>query len=62
MPRESDQHGPRKDDALKNELRGMMQANRPTRAEEWHDPEPPADDDPAVRPFAPEQPFDQEPR
>ncbi|SFB63969.1 hypothetical protein SAMN05216266_1398 [Amycolatopsis marina] len=57
MHRESDQHGPREDDQLKAEMQGMLQSNRPSRAEEWRDPEPPADDDPAVAPFdeAPER-------
>jgi hypothetical protein len=48
MQRESDKHGPLHDDELKHELEGMLRANRPTRAEEWRDPEPPADDDPDV--------------
>jgi hypothetical protein len=40
------QHGPREDDALKREVRGEMQANRATRAEEWREPEPPGEDEP----------------
>lgn len=55
MHRGSDQHGPRADDEMKSELQGMLQANRPTRAEEWDDAEPPADDDPAIPPFDQEQ-------
>lgn len=51
MPRESDQHSPREDDALKAEMQGMLKGGGPTHAEEWTDPEPPADDDPKVRPF-----------
>ena len=47
MERGSDKHGPRVDEELEHELQGMLKANRPTRAEEWRDPEPPADDDPA---------------
>lgn len=48
MPeRGSDKHGPRQDDELKHELHGLEQADRRVRAEEWRDPEPPADDDPA---------------
>lgn len=48
MPqRGSDKHGPRQDDELKHELQGMGQADRRVRVEEWRDPEPPADDDPA---------------
>jgi hypothetical protein len=48
MERGNSKHGPRDDDALKDEMRGYLQANRPTRAEEWRDPEPPADDDPDI--------------
>ncbi|MFC4000506.1 hypothetical protein ACFS2C_10580 [Prauserella oleivorans] len=51
MHRESDQNSPREDDEMKAELQGMLQGNRPSRAEEWRDPEPPADDDPAVPPL-----------
>lgn len=39
-------HGPREDDALKRELRGDLQANRATRAEEWREPEPAGEDEP----------------
>jgi hypothetical protein len=39
-------HGPRHDDALKKALRGELQANRATRAQEWREPEPPGDDQP----------------
>lgn len=46
MGRGSDKHGPREDDQLKHELRGTLQGNRSSRAEEWRDPEPPANDDP----------------
>jgi hypothetical protein len=51
MQRESDQHSPREDDALKAELQGMLKGGGPTHAEEWADPEPPADDDPDIVPF-----------
>lgn len=51
MHRGSDQNSPREDDEMKSELQGMLKGNRPTRAEEWRDPEPPADDDPAVPPL-----------
>ena len=56
MRRESDQHSPRADDELKSELDGMLKGGGPTRAEEWADPEPPADDDPDVPPFQGGQP------
>ncbi len=39
-------HGPREDDALKREVRSELQAKRATRAEEWLEPEPPAEDEP----------------
>jgi hypothetical protein len=48
MKRESAKNSPRQDDQLKGELRGTLQGNRSSRAEEWRDPEPPADDDPDV--------------
>lgn len=48
MERGSGKHSPREDEALKRELRGTLQGNRSSRAEEWRDPEPPADDDPDV--------------
>ncbi len=48
MDRGSDKHGARQDDYLKKELRGLEQADHSTRAQEWRDPEPPADDDPQL--------------
>ena len=39
-------HGARQDDALKREVRSELQAHRATRAEEWLEPEPPAEDEP----------------
>jgi hypothetical protein len=48
MERGNAKHGSREDDALKQELSGTLAGNRPSRAEEWRDPEPPADDDPDV--------------
>ncbi len=48
MERGSGKHSPREDEALKQELRGTLQGNRSSRAEEWRDPEPPADDDPDI--------------
>nr|WP_042187573.1 hypothetical protein [Kibdelosporangium sp. MJ126-NF4]CEL18197.1 hypothetical protein [Kibdelosporangium sp. MJ126-NF4]CTQ90573.1 hypothetical protein [Kibdelosporangium sp. MJ126-NF4] len=55
MHRESDKHSAREDDELKAETQGMVTGNGPTRAEQWREPESPADDDPAVAPFT-EQP------
>ena len=46
MRRESAKHSLREDDQLKHELSGTLRGNRSSRAEEWRDPEPPADDDP----------------
>jgi len=49
MERGSDKHGPRQDDELKHELEGMLRSGGgPSHAEEWRDPEPPADDDPVL--------------
>ncbi|AVH23522.1 hypothetical protein [Nocardia cyriacigeorgica] len=52
MERGSSKHGPKRDDELAHELQGTLKGNRSSRAEEWRDPEPPADDDPdlEVRP------------
>ncbi|WP_410611492.1 hypothetical protein [Amycolatopsis sp. lyj-109] len=50
MHRESDRQSPWKDDAMKAELRGTLQGNGPSRAEEWRDLELPADDDSDVPP------------
>lgn len=50
MHRESDTHGPREDEELKAEMQGMLKGNGPSRAEEWREPETPADDDNAVPP------------
>lgn len=38
--RTSDKHGPMLDDEMKQEVEGQVRSGRPTRAEEWHDPEP----------------------
>lgn len=53
MERGSSKHGSREDEALKHELEGTLRGNRPSRVEEWRDPEPPADDDPDVRAAGP---------
>jgi hypothetical protein len=50
MNRDSNLHGPRQDDELDRELRGMLQGNRPSRSDEWRDSESPTDDEPAPRP------------
>lgn len=33
---------------MKHQLQGLLRSGHPTRVEEWHDPEPGADDDPPV--------------
>jgi len=48
MQRGSDKHGARKDDALARDVENMIRGTGPTHAEEWKDPEPPADDDPQL--------------
>ncbi|WP_169926092.1 hypothetical protein [Mycobacterium arosiense] len=48
MQRGNSKHSSREDDALKDALEGTIGGNRSSRSEEWHDPEPPADDDPDV--------------
>ncbi|MEU7136743.1 hypothetical protein [Streptomyces sp. NPDC046261] len=35
----SDKHGPKKDDELKKGVRAQHRSGRPTRSEEWRDPE-----------------------
>ncbi|MFI9645268.1 DUF2795 domain-containing protein [Streptomyces sp. NPDC052040] len=48
MQRGSDRLSVYRDDEMKHELQGLLRSGHPTRTEEWHDPEPSADDDPAV--------------
>lgn len=48
MERGNTKHGPAQDDQLAHELDGTIKGNRSSRAQEWRDPEPPADDDPQV--------------
>lgn len=48
MQRGSDKPGARKDDALARDVENMNRGTGPTHAEEWKDPEPPADDDPQL--------------
>ncbi len=48
MERGSDKHSARMDDALEGEVRGMMQAGRETRGEEWNTAEPAGEDQPEV--------------
>jgi len=39
-------HSPRVDEQLEHEVEGMLRAERPTRAEEWREPEPAGEDQP----------------
>ncbi|MFJ8941888.1 DUF2795 domain-containing protein [Streptomyces sp. NPDC102395] len=48
MQRGSDRLSVHRDDEMKHELQGLLRSGHPTRSEEWHDPEPSADDDPPV--------------
>jgi len=48
MQRGSDRLSVHRDDEMKHELQGLLRTGHPTRTEEWHDPEPTAEDDPAV--------------
>ncbi|MEU8587685.1 DUF2795 domain-containing protein [Streptomyces sp. NPDC048664] len=46
MQRGSDRLSVHRDDEMKHELQGLLRSGHFTRTEEWHDPEPVADDDP----------------
>jgi hypothetical protein len=46
MERGSSKHSPRVDEEMEHEVQGMMRAERPTRAEEWKEPEPAGEDQP----------------
>ncbi|MFJ3304017.1 DUF2795 domain-containing protein [Streptomyces sp. NPDC086549] len=48
MQRGSDRLSVHRDDEMKHELRELLRSGHPTRTEEWHDPEPTAEDDPAI--------------
>jgi hypothetical protein len=48
MQRGSDRLNVHRDDEMKHELQGLLRSGHPTRTEEWHDPEPTADDDPEI--------------
>ncbi|MET9085961.1 DUF2795 domain-containing protein [Streptomyces sp. NPDC004237] len=61
MQRGSDRLSVHRDDEMKHELRELLRSGHPTRTEDWHDPEPPAEDDPEVfrapiRPWTSAQP------
>jgi hypothetical protein len=46
MDRGNAKHGPHLDDAMAHEVRGITQGGVNPRAEEFHDPEPPGEDQP----------------
>ncbi|MEU9437555.1 DUF2795 domain-containing protein [Streptomyces sp. NPDC048253] len=48
MQRGSDRLSVHRDDEMKHELQGLLRSGHPTRVEEWHDPEPSAEDDPEI--------------
>ncbi|AVH55461.1 MULTISPECIES: DUF2795 domain-containing protein [Streptomyces] len=48
MERGSARMSAHRDDEMKQELRSLLTSGHPTRTEEWHDPEPTAEDDPEV--------------
>ncbi|WP_133913843.1 DUF2795 domain-containing protein [Streptomyces sp. NBC_00582] len=48
MQRGSDRLSVHRDEEMKHELQGLLRSGHPTRSEEWHDPEPSAEDDPPV--------------
>ncbi|MDR6976342.1 hypothetical protein J2X68_003030 [Streptomyces sp. 3330] len=48
MQRGSNRLSVHRDDEMKHELQGLLRSGHPTRVEEWHDPEPSAEDDPAI--------------
>ena len=54
MERGNTKHGPRLDDQMEHEVRGILQGGVDTRAEEWRDPEPAGEDqpNPSVTPTA----------
>ncbi|WP_458246454.1 DUF2795 domain-containing protein [Streptomyces sp. MAI_2237] len=55
MQRGSNRLSVHRDEEMKHELQGLLRSGHPTRTEEWHDPEPTADDDPEIAggPIAP---------
>ena len=58
MQRGSDRLSVHRDEEMKHELQGLLRSGHPTRTEDWHDPEPTADDDLEVAggPIAPGRP------
>ncbi|MDX3451374.1 DUF2795 domain-containing protein [Streptomyces sp. ME02-8801-2C] len=48
MQRGSGRVSAHRDDEMKHEVQGLLRSGHPTRTEEWHDPEPAAEDDPRI--------------
>lgn len=48
MQRGSDRLSRHHDDEMKHQLKELLRSGHPTRTDEWHDPEPVADDDPEL--------------
>ena len=48
MQRGSDRLSVHRDEEMKHQLQGLLRSGHPTRSEEWHDPEPSAEDDPQI--------------
>jgi|SRR5918995_2099228 hypothetical protein len=48
MERGSNKHGPRMDDQLEREVQSTLRGTGDSRAEEWREPEPPGEDQPAA--------------
>jgi hypothetical protein len=46
MERGNSKHGPRLDNEMEHEVRGMLQGSVDNRVEEWRDPEPAGEDQP----------------
>jgi hypothetical protein len=46
MGEQSDKHGPREDESLAQEVRGLVQGGHATHVEEWADPQAPGEDQP----------------
>ncbi len=51
MTQQSGPRSPRQDDQLAHETQGLEKAGHSTRAEEWRDPEPSAEDQPTTNPI-----------
>src|SRR5436305_8412274 len=52
MDRGSSKHGPRLDEEMEHEVRGLLQGQPGSdRVEEWHDPEPAGEDQPEATEF-----------